>query len=574
MAITSANQLELLQTAEAVAREKMIDPGLVIEAMEESLARAAKSRYGAEMDIRVSIDRKTGRATFTRVRTVVEDELLENYQAEFTVEQAKQYMESPEVGQQYIEEVPPVEMGRIAAQSAKQVILQKVREAERDRQYEEFKDRAGTIINGLVKREEYGNVIVDIGRGEAVLRRNEKIGRESYRPNDRIRVYIKEVRREQRGPQIFLSRTAPEFMAELFKMEVPEIYDGIIEIKAVARDPGSRAKIAVISYDGSIDPVGACVGMRGSRVQAVVNELQGEKIDIIPWNEDQPTFLVNALQPAEVTKVVLDEEAGKIVVVVPDEQLSLAIGRRGQNVRLASQLTSLDIDIMTEEEESKRRQAEFEVRTKLFIDSLDLDEFFAQLLVSEGFTSLEEVAYVELDELLVIDGVDEATASELQARARDVIEAENTRAMARARELGVEDSLVNFEGLTPQMIEALADDGVKTLEDFATCADWELAGGWTTVDGERVKDDGVLEKFDVDLAEAQNMVMTARIMLGWVDPEELLDEESEDLTRRCGTGELNEPQRRIYFRKSDRAQMLGQSGFWSKSGFNSLCDQS
>ena len=525
MAITSANQLELLQTAEAVAREKMIDPGLVIEAMEESLARAAKSRYGAEMDIRVAIDRKTGRATFTRVRTVVTEELLENYQAEFTVEQAKQYMENPEVGQQLVEEVPPVEMGRIAAQAAKQVILQKVREAERDRQYEEFKDRAGTIINGLVKREEYGNVIVDVGRGEAVLRRNEKIGRESYRPNDRIRVYIKEVRREQRGPQIFLSRTAPEFMAELFKMEVPEIYDGIIEIKAVARDPGSRAKIAVISYDSSIDPVGACVGMRGSRVQAVVNELQGEKIDIIPWNEDQPTFLVNALQPAEVTKVVLDEEAGKIVVVVPDDQLSLAIGRRGQNVRLASQLTNLDIDIMTEEEESKRRQAEFEVRTKLFVDSLDLDEFFAQLLVSEGFSSLEEVAYVDVDELLVIDGVDEATAGELQARARDVIEAENTRAMARARELGVEDSLVNFEGLTPQMIEALADDGVKTLEDFATCADWELAGGWTTVDGERVKDEGVLEKFEVDLAEAQNMVMTARIMLGWVDPEELVEED-------------------------------------------------
>ena len=307
-------------------------------------------------------------------------------------------------------------------------------------------------------------------------------------------------------------------------MEVPEIYDGIIEIKAVARDPGSRAKIAVISYDSSIDPVGACVGMRGSRVQAVVNELQGEKIDIIPWNEDQPTFLVNALQPAEVTKVVLDEEAGKIEVVVPDEQLSLAIGRRGQNVRLASQLTSLDIDIMTEEEESKRRQAEFEVRTKLFMDNLDLDEFFAQLLVSEGFTNLEEVAYVEVGELLVIDGVDEATAGELQARARDVIEAENKRAMDRARELGVEDSLVNFEGLTPQMIEALADDNVKTLEDLATCADWELAGGWTTVDGERVKDDGVLEKFDVDLGEAQNIVMTARIMLGWVDPDDLLDD--------------------------------------------------
>ncbi len=521
MAITSANQLELLQTAEAVAREKMIDPGLVVEAMEESLARAAKSRYGAEMDIRVDIDRKTGKATFTRVRTVVEDEELENYQAEFTVDQAKQYMADPKVGDTYVEEVPPVEMGRIAAQSAKQVILQKVREAERDRQYEEFKDRAGTIINGLVKREEYGNVIVDVGAGEAILRRNEKIGRESYRPNDRIRVYIKDVCREQRGPQIFLSRTAPEFMAELFKMEVPEIYDGIIEIKAVARDPGSRAKIAVISYDGSIDPVGACVGMRGSRVQAVVNELQGEKIDIIPWNEDQPTFLVNALQPAEVSKVVLDEEAGKIEVVVPEEQLSLAIGRRGQNVRLASQLTGLDIDIMTEEQESQRRQAEFELRTKLFMDNLDLDEFFAQLLVSEGFTNLEEVAYVEVDELLVIDGVDEDTAGELQARARDVLEAQNKAALDNARALGVEDSLVEFEGLTPQMLEALAKDDVKTLEDFATCADWELAGGWTTVNGERVKDDGALEPFEVSLEDAQAMIMTARVMLGWVDPTEL-----------------------------------------------------
>ncbi|WP_424941356.1 transcription termination factor NusA [Aliiroseovarius sp. S253] len=527
MAITSANQLELLQTAEAVAREKMIDPSLVIEAMEESLARAAKSRYGAEMDIRVTIDRKTGRATFTRVRTVVADEELENYQAEFTVDQAKQYMENPEVGDVYSEEVPPVEMGRIAAQSAKQVILQKVREAERDRQYEEFKDRAGTIINGQVKREEYGNVIVDVGAGEAILRRNEKIGRESYRPNDRIRCYIKDVRREARGPQIFLSRTAPEFMAELFKMEVPEIYDNIIEIKAVARDPGSRAKIAVISYDGSIDPVGACVGMRGSRVQAVVNELQGEKIDIIPWNEDQPTFLVNALQPAEVSKVVLDEEAGKIEVVVPDEQLSLAIGRRGQNVRLASQLTNLDIDIMTEAEESERRQKEFAERTALFMETLDLDEFFAQLLVSEGFTNLEEVAYVEVDELLVIDGVDEGTANELQTRAREYLEAQAAKALENARAMGVEDSLIAFEGLTAQMVEALAEDGVKSLEDFATCADWELAGGWTTVDGERVKDDGSLEKFGVTLEQAQDMVMTARIILGWVDPAELEAEAAE-----------------------------------------------
>ena len=527
MAITSANQLELLQTAEAVAREKMIDPSLVVEAMEESLARAAKSRYGAEMDIRVSIDRKTGRATFTRVRTVVTDDEVENYQAEMTVEQAKQYMENPEVGQQYIEEIPPVDMGRIAAQSAKQVILQKVREAERDRQYEEFQDRAGTIINGVVKREEYGNVVVDVGRGEAILRRTEKIGRESYRPNDRIRCYIKDVRRETRGPQIFLSRTDPMFMAELFKMEVPEIYEGIIEIKSVARDPGSRAKIAVFTTDTTIDPVGACVGMRGSRVQAVVNELQGEKIDIIPWNDDQPTFLVNALQPAEVSKVVLDEEAGKIEVVVPEEQLSLAIGRRGQNVRLASQLTNLDIDIMTEAEESARRQKEFEERTQLFIETLDVDEFFAQLLVSEGFANLEEVAYVELDELLVIDGVDEDTAQELQARAREYLEEQAAKALERAKELGVEESLINFEGLSPQMLEALAEDGVKNLDDFATCADWELAGGWTTVDGERVKDDGILEKFDVSLEEAQDLVMTARLMLGWVNPDDLAPSEEE-----------------------------------------------
>ena len=542
MAITSANQLELLQTAEAVAREKMIEPELVIEAMEDSLARAAKSRYGSEMDIRVRIDRKTGNATFTRARTVMAEEEVENYQAQFTPEQARPYFEpsrdgrtiwlregqliedfsgAPQPGDVFQEQVPPVDLGRIAAQSAKQVILQRVREAERDRQYEEFRDRAGTIINGVVKREEYGNIIVDVGRGEAILRRNEKIGRESYRPNDRIRAYVKDVRREARGPQIFLSRTDPQFMAELFKMEVPEIYDGIIEIKAVARDPGSRAKIAVISYDNSIDPVGACVGMRGSRVQAVVGELQGEKIDIIPWNEDQATFLVNALQPAEVSKVVVDEEANKIEVVVPDEQLSLAIGRRGQNVRLASQLTGLDIDILTEEEESKRRQAEFNARTQLFMDALDLDEFFAQLLVAEGFTDLEEVAYVELDELLSIDGVDEGTAEELQARARDVLDARNKAALDAARALGVEDSLVEFEGLTPQMVEALAKDGIKTLEDFATCADWELAGGWTTVDGQRVKDDGLLEPFGISLAEAQDMIMTARVMLGWVDPAEL-----------------------------------------------------
>jgi N utilization substance protein A len=535
MAITSANQLELLQTAEAVAREKMIDPGLVIEAMEESLARAAKSRYGAEMDIRVAIDRKTGRATFTRHRTVVEDDAVENHHAQVTLKQAALHLAEPKIGDEIVDEVPPVDLGRIAAQSAKQVILQKVREAERDRQYEEFIDRKGTIINGVVKREEYGNIIVDIGRGEGILRRNEKIGRESYRIGDRIRCFIKDVRREARGPQVFLSRTDPQFMAELFKMEVPEIYDGIIEIKAVARDPGSRAKIAVISYDNSIDPVGACVGMRGSRVQAVVGELQGEKIDIIPWNQDIATFLVNALQPAEVSKVVFDEEANKIEVVVPDEQLSLAIGRRGQNVRLASQLTGLDIDIMTEAEESARRQAEFAERTKLFMDTLDVDEMMAQLLVAEGFTNLEEVAYVDIDELLSIDGFDEGTADELQARARDYLEEQARKALENARAMGVEEDLITFEGLTPQMLEALAKDGIKTLEDFATCADWELAGGWTVENGQRKKDDGILEPYEVSLEEAQNMVMTARVMLGWVDPTagaaetaEAADEEEEE----------------------------------------------
>ena len=510
MAITSANQLELLQTAEAVAREKMIDPSLVIEAMEESLARAAKSRYGSEMDIRVSIDRKTGRAAFTRVRTVVTEEELENYQAEMTVDQAKQYMENPEVGQQYIEEIPPVDMGRIAAQSAKQVILQKVREAERDRQYEEFQDRAGTIINGVVKREEYGNVVVDVGRGEAILRRTEKIGRESYRPNDRIRCYIKDVRRETRGPQIFLSRTDPMFMAELFKMEVPEIYEGIIEIKSVARDPGSRAKIAVFTTDTTIDPVGACVGMRGSRVQAVVNELQGEKIDIIPWNDDQPTFLVNALQPAEVSKVVLDEEAGKIEVVVPEEQLSLAIGRRGQNVRLASQLTNLDIDIMTEAEESARRQKEFEERTQLFIETLDVDEFFAQLLVSEGFANLEEVAYVEIDELLVIDGVDEDTAQELQTRAKEFLEEQANKALERAKELGVEESLINLKGMTQGMLVILGQKNIKKLNDFADLASDELIGGFDIIKGERIKIKGYLEDFALSKDEADGLIMSAR----------------------------------------------------------------
>ena len=519
MSVTSANRLELLQIADAVAREKMIDPDLVIEAMEDSLGKAAKSRYGAELDIRTHIDRKSGELTMTRHRQVVEE--VENHFTEIALEDARAIRPDVNIGDEIVDPLPPMDFGRIAAQSAKQVIMQKVREAERLRQYEEFKDRVGTIINGVVKRTEYGNVIVDIGRGEAILRRDQLIQREAYRNGDRIRALIRDVRHETRGPQVFLSRTAPEFLAELFKMEVPEIYDGIIEIKAVARDPGSRAKMGVISYDNSIDPVGACVGMRGSRVQAVVAELQGEKIDIIPWSADPATFLVNALQPAEVAKVVFDEDSDRIEVVVPDEQLSLAIGRRGQNVRLASQLTGFDIDILTEAQESERRQAEFAEKSQLFMDSLNVDEMVAQLLVAEGFSTLEEVAYVDLDELASIDGFDEATAEELQARARESLEELNQKAIERAKSRGAEESLLGFEGLTPQMIEALAEDGIKTLEDFAQCADWELAGDITVVDGKRVKEEGLLEKFDVDLDEARHLVMRARVQLGWVDQAEL-----------------------------------------------------
>ena len=383
MAITSANRLELLQIAESVAREKLIDPDLVIEAMEESMARAAKSRYGAELDIRAYIDRKTGDLTMQRVRTVVEE--VENSFQELTVEDAVVYKDDAVLGDQLIDELPQMDFGRIAAQSAKQVILQKVREAERERQYEEFKDRIGTIINGVVKREEYGNVIVDVGRGEAILRRDQKIGRESFRNGDRVRAYIKDVRSETRGPQIFLSRTALEFMSELFKMEVPEIYDGIIEIKTVARDPGSRAKIGVISNDNSIDPVGACVGMRGSRVQAVVNELQGEKIDIVNWSEDPAILVSNALSPAEVQRVNVDIERKKLDVILTEENLSKAIGRRGQNVRLATKLLNYEINIMTDAEDSERRQLEFKEKTENFVKNLELDETLGQLLVARFF---------------------------------------------------------------------------------------------------------------------------------------------------------------------------------------------
>ena len=409
----SANRLELLQIADAVAREKSIDRTIVVTAMEDAIAKAARSRYGAETDVHAEINPKTGELRLARHMLVVDN--VENPSNQISVDDAKKRNPAAQVGDTIADALPPLEYGRIAAQSAKQVIVQKVREAERDRQYQEYKDRIGDIVNGIVKRVEYGNVVVDLGRGEAIVRRDEMLPRETLRNGDRVRAYIYDVRREPRGPQIFLSRTHPQFMAKLFAQEVPEIYDGIVEVKAVARDPGSRAKIAVISRDSSVDPVGACVGMRGSRVQAVVNELQGEKIDIIPWSPDIATFVVNALAPAEVAKVVLDEDRERIEVVVPDAQLSLAIGRRGQNVRLASQLTGWDIDILTEQEESERRQAEFQTRTKMFMEALDLDEVVGQLLASEGFGSVEELAMVDEKELASIEGFDEDTARELQS---------------------------------------------------------------------------------------------------------------------------------------------------------------
>jgi N utilization substance protein A len=405
--------------------------------------------------------------------------------------------------------------------------VQKVREAERDRQYQEYKDRIGDIVNGIVKRVEYGNVVVDLGRGEAIVRRDEMLPREVFRNGDRIRAYIYDVRREPRGPQIFLSRTHPQFMAKLFAQEVPEIYDGIVEVKAVARDPGSRAKIAVISRDSSVDPVGACVGMRGSRVQAVVNELQGEKIDIIPWSPDVATFVVNALAPAEVAKVVLDEDKERISVVVPDQQLSLAIGRRGQNVRLASQLTGWDIDILTEQEESERRQADFEKRTKMFTEALNLDEVVGQLLASEGFTSIEELAFVEEKELASIEGFDEETARELQARARDYLAQVEAELDDKRKELGVADDLKEVPGVTTAMLVKLGENGIKTVDDLAGCATDELSGWTERKDGETVRHAGALDGFDLARADCEAMIMQARLKAGWITEADLAPRDAE-----------------------------------------------
>jgi len=465
---------ELLQVAEAVAREKMIERDEVLEAMEQAIQKAGRAKYGHEKDIRAIIDRRTGEVKLSRWSEVVEAEPVENEATQIPLRIAQKVKPGITVGQFIIDPLPPIDFGRIAAQTAKQVIVQRVREVERSKQFNEYKDRVGEVVNGVVKRTEYGNLMVDLGRAEALLRRDETIPREAFRNGDRVRAYIYDVREEPRGPQVFLSRTHPGFLAKLFAQEVPEIYDGIIEIKAVARDPGSRAKMAVISRDSSIDPVGACVGMRGSRVQAVVAELQGEKIDIIPWSSENPTFVVNALAPAEVTKVVLDEETRRVEVVVPDDQLSLAIGRRGQNVRLASQLTRWDIDILTEAEESERRQEEFRKRTGLFVEALDVDDVIAGLLVTEGFDSIEELIDAPDEELAEIEGFDETVAAELKRRAQTFLDRREEEMDDKRRTLGVEDAVGEAGGFSAAMMVTLGEKGIKTLDDLGDLAADEL----------------------------------------------------------------------------------------------------
>ena len=532
----AANRLELLQIAEAVAREKSIDREVVISAIEEAIQKGARARYGAEHDIRVRIDPKTGETTLKRVIRVIPDDETFTDEDGLPVEPvgirrlSEALRDDPEtfVGKTYEEVLPPFEFGRVQTQMARPVVTGKVREAERERQYEEFKDRVGEVVNGVVKRVEYGNTVVDLGRGEGIMRRDQSIPRENFNIGDRIRCYIYDVRREAKGPQILLSRAHGGFMAKLFAQEVPEVYDGVIEIRAVARDPGSRAKMAVISNDSSIDPVGACVGMRGSRVQAVVAELQGEKIDIIQWSPDEATFIVNALAPAEVSKVVMDEEDERVEVVVPDEQLSLAIGRRGQNVRLASQLTGWQIDIMTESQESERRQREFAERTALFQEALDVDEVIAQLLVTEGFATVEDVAYVESSEVAAIEGFDEDTAEEIQARARDHLEREAAELDARRRELGVEDGLLEIEGVTLPVAVALGAGEVRSVEDLAGLVPDDLRGWFETRNGERVREAGILESFGLDAADAEALILRARIAMGWIEPPpEVVEEEIE-----------------------------------------------
>ncbi len=543
----SANRQELLLIADAVAREKSIEREIVIEAIEEAMQKGAKAKYGAEHDIRAHIDPRTGELTLKRVLTVVEDEPdavvepdgeivgeqqfdeegnpIEKPVGRIGISAAKRLYRDAEVGKVYEEILPPFDFGRVQTQMARQVVMQKVRDAERERQYEEYKDRVGEIVNGVVKRVEYGNTIVDLGRGEGIMRRDQSIPREAFNIGDRIRTYIYDVRRETKGPQIMLSRAHGGFLAKLFAQEVPEVYDGVIEIRAVARDPGSRAKMAVISNESSIDPVGACVGMRGSRVQAVVAELQGEKIDIIQFNADDATFLVNALAPAEVSKVVMDEDEDRVEVVVPDEQLSLAIGRRGQNVRLASQLSGWQIDIVTESQDSERRQREFGERTALFQEALDVDETIAQLIVTEGFATVEDIAYVDEQDLADIEGFDEETAAELQARAREWLEKQAAEQDARRVELGVEDGVLDVRGITLPMAVALGEAGVKTVEDLADLSTDELKGGFEVRGEQRVKVPGALEKFSLEQADAERLILNARVAAGWIEAEPEEEEE-------------------------------------------------
>ncbi|KEG21149.1 transcription termination factor NusA [Bartonella bacilliformis] len=522
----SANRLEILQIADAVAREKSIDREIVISAMADAIQKAARSRYGQETNIRAEINSKTGEIKLQRLLQVVD--IVEDYTTEISLSDALKHQADAKIGDFISDLLPSIDFGRIAAQSAKQVIVQKVRDAERNHQFEEFKNKIGEIISGTVKRVEYGNVIVDLGRGEAVIRRDELIPCESFHYGDRIRAFVNDVHREPRGPQIFLSRTHPQFMAKLFTMEVPEIYDGIIEIKSVARDPGSRAKIAVVSRDGSIDPVGACVGMRGSRVQAVVAELQGEKIDIIPWSPDAATFVVNALQPAEVSKVILDEDAERIEVVVPDDQLSLAIGRRGQNVRLASQLTGWNIDILTEQEESENRQKEFTERSKLFMESLNVDKIVGQMMASEGFASIEEIAYVGLDEIASIDGFDSETAAEIQKRAREYLENKEKELDEKRKSLCVSDELQILPGMTNAMLVAIGEDGVKTMDDFAGYAVDDLVGWRERKKGQTQNFPGILTTFDITPADAEAMILAARVHAGWITQSDLTTEDLEE----------------------------------------------
>ena len=506
-----ADKLELLRIAEAVALEKSIDKELIIDSMETGIAKAAKSKFGADNEIKVEINRENGNIDIFRKLIIVENP--ENSNLEISLADATSLDEinkDKQIGDEVLQPLPSFDFGRIAAQTAKQVISFNVREAERERQYNDFKDKIDTILSGIVKRLEFGNIIVDLGRTEAIIQKNEMIPRENIKAGDRIKAYCLDVRREPRGQQIFLSRAHPKFMEKLFIQEVPEIYDGLIEIKSSSRDPGSRAKICVKAIDTSLDPVGACVGMRGSRVQAVVNELQGEKIDIVNWSEDPAVVVSNALSPAEVQRVNVNEDAKKLDVILTEENLSKAIGRRGQNVRLATKLLNYEINIMTDQEDSERRQIEFKEKTDNFVKNLELDETLGQLLVAEGFSSIDDIKDSAPEALIKIEGIEEDTAKELIERAKEFYQKDQEEIANRVKDLGLDNDLINHEGLTPGMLVTLGEQKILTLTDFADLASDELTGGYDTVKGERVKIRGYLEDFALSKSEADNLIMSAR----------------------------------------------------------------